>query len=42
MRFVNNRESNEEEEEDIEEDDDFDIASDEGLEGYKDDDELFA
>ena len=39
---MNNRESDEEEEEDIEEDDDFDIASDEGLEGYEDDDELFA
>ena len=42
VHFVNNRESDEEEEEDIEEDDDFDIASDEGLEGYEDDDELFA
>jgi hypothetical protein len=47
VNFVNNREeSDEEEEEDIEDDEpngDFDVASDEGQEGYEDDDdELFA
>jgi len=47
VHFVNNREeSDEEEEEDIEDDEpngDSDVASDEGLEGYEDDeDELFA
>ena len=45
--FVNNREESDEEEEDIEDDEsisDFDVASDEGLEGYDDDDdnEMFA
>jgi hypothetical protein len=46
-RFVNDREESDEEEEDIEEDEsisNFDIATDEGLEGYEDDDddEMFA
>jgi hypothetical protein len=43
--FVNNREESDDEEEDIEDDGDFDVASDEGLEGYdheEDDVELFA
>jgi hypothetical protein len=43
--FVNDREESdeEEEEEDIDDDGDSDIASDEGLDGYDDDDdELFA
>jgi hypothetical protein len=47
--FVNNREESDEEEEDIGDDEsisDFDVASDEGLEGYDDDDdddnEMFA
>jgi hypothetical protein len=50
VHFVNDREKSDEEEEDVEDDEpnsDFDVASDEGLEGYDDDDddddgELFA
>jgi len=46
VHFVNNREESDEEEEDIEDDEpngDFDVTSDEDLEGYEDDDdEMFA